>query len=222
MLDKALSIIAPHHCYSCGVSGALLCVDCKNNIKDDVFFNCMSCGVGGFIKNGVCSSCKNIISRAWVVGVRDGELKELINDYKFSNLYAAHETLADVLAELLPHLPESVVLVPIPTIRRHIRQRGYDHIDLLVRRVSSLTGAEVSKSLVRANNAVQLGAGKRQREAQAKIAFKPGGELNTDKIYLLVDDVVTTGATMRNAAKVLREAGATEVWAAAIVRQPLD
>lgn len=222
MIDNTLSIIAPHHCYSCGVLGTLLCVNCKNDIKDDVIFNCLSCGVGGFVQNGVCNSCKTIINRAWTGGLRDGVLKNLIDDYKFDNLYAAHVPLADILVDLLPHMPDNAVIVPIPTIRHHIRLRGYDHIDLLVRRVSSYKGIAVSKSLVRANNAVQLGATRKKREQQAEIAFKSGHRLDPSKIYILLDDVVTTGATVRSAARVLRNAGATEVWATALVRQPLD
>ncbi|RYF28401.1 MAG: hypothetical protein EOO17_04860 [Chloroflexi bacterium] len=69
---------------------------------------------------------------------------------------------------------------------------------------------------------MQRHATKSQRRKQASRAFTCKSELSTDTTYLLLDDVVTTGATMEYAAKCLRDAGAGDVWVAAIARQPLD
>jgi predicted amidophosphoribosyltransferase len=60
------------------------------------------------------------------------------------------------------------------------------------------------------------------RQIQASRAFGVRGALQEDAVYLLVDDVVTTGATFHHGTKALFEAGAGVVWAAAIARQPLD
>jgi len=67
-----------------------------------------------------------------------------------------------------------------------------------------------------------LGATKRAREIQAAAAFAARGSIDTDQPYLLIDDVYTTGATIRHAAQQLVDAGASAVWVAVICRQPLD
>ena len=69
---------------------------------------------------------------------------------------------------------------------------------------------------------MQRGATAAQRRQQARKAFRVEGVIDPDSIYLLVDDVVTTGATIREASKQLREAGAKEVWVAVLARETLD
>jgi len=69
---------------------------------------------------------------------------------------------------------------------------------------------------------MQRGAGRRTRTEQAKKAFQCATSLDPKAIYILVDDVITTGATVKYAAKTLLDAGASTVWVASISRQPLD
>lgn len=77
-------------------------------------------------------------------------------------------------------------------------------------------------SLSRATTTRQRDAGRRARTAQAKVAFVCKEKLDSDAIYLLLDDVVTTGATLKYAAKTLKDSGARTVWVASISRQTLD
>jgi predicted amidophosphoribosyltransferase len=146
----------------------------------------------------------------------------LVNRYKFDNARSAYVPLGDLLLATLPDLPANTVIVPIPTIRTHIRQRGYDHTLLLAQYVAKKRGLAVSRPLRRQTATVQRGADRKQRLAQAKAAFVVDTGLSSDVPYLLIDDVVTTSATMLYGAKALRQAGATTIWAAAIVRQPFD
>jgi competence protein ComFC len=76
--------------------------------------------------------------------------------------------------------------------------------------------------LYRVSNTKQRDATRKKRMAQAKVAFAFKGVINEDTNYLLVDDVVTTGATIYYAAETLRMAGARHIWVAAIARQTLD
>src|SRR5688572_17137289 len=132
MLDRLFSTIAPHLCYHCGEIGAILCDYCKYNIIDDSFTNCIICA-GQAQKLGVCQEHATAYSKAWCVGERSDVLKRVIDDYKFQGLYAAHYTLAGLLAEVTPLLPSECVVVPIPTSAVHIRQRGFDHTFLIAR-----------------------------------------------------------------------------------------
>lgn len=217
MLDILLSHLAPHLCYSCGRIGSILCDNCKYDITEEPFSACVMCNEV-FSVNGLCSKCKAFFTHVWCVGERRDTLLRIIDDYKFENVKAAHKTLASLLSGRIGILPPSAVVTSIPTIPSHIRQRGYDHASLLAKELARQQNLRYTPLLKRLTTAEQRGASKKQRYAQAKQAFaaKPvsGG------IYLLVDDIVTTGATLNFGAKALLDAGADEVWAAVIARQP--
>lgn len=153
---------------------------------------------------------------------RTGPLAALIDNYKFHNARAAYRPLAELLLERLPELPANTVVVPIPTISRHIRQRGYDHMALIGRLVSARRDWTYSPVLRRLTNTTQRGAGRVQRLRQAASAYRTEAALDPTRPYLIVDDVVTTGATLNAAVQALRHAGATTVYVVAIARQPLD
>ncbi len=222
MLDTLLSFVAPHHCCGCGETGTLLCDNCKYDIMSEPFEACIACGKGLVSRNGLCGVCKVPYQRAWCVADRRDHLQRLIGNYKFTNARAAYMPLAQLLSDRLPELPAETVIVPIPTINSHIRQRGYDHMGLIARRLAHLRALSVDISLQRITNTTQRGSGMRERAKQAKAAFMCAKQLDDKKIYLLIDDVVTSGATVKYAAQTLLDAGASTVWVASISRQPLD
>lgn len=222
MIDNIIALAAPHLCSGCGIEGDALCPNCKYDIISEPFEHCAACGKGLPRSNGICSLCDMQYSRAWCVANRRDALRNLISDYKYRNVKAAHKHLADLLDEHLPELPENTVIVPIPTINSHIRRRGYDHMLLIARRLAKLRKMPLSTHLERANSYTQQSSGRAKRIEQAKNAFRCSYALDKNKIYLVVDDVVTTGSTVNYASKTLREAGASEVWVASISRQTLD
>ncbi|MDB5186542.1 MAG: putative amidophosphoribosyltransferase [Candidatus Saccharibacteria bacterium] len=221
MIDTLLSYIAPHLCCGCGKIGALLCDDCKYNINNDASVLCIACGIGAS-DTGICKTCDVAYTRAWCVGERSGVLQRLIGDYKFQNMYAAYRPLALLLIEHIDQLPSTTVVVPIPTVASHVRERGYDHTLLLAKQVAKHRDIRLRQVITRTNSSRQRGASGVQRVAQAKVAFKVTGKINPAVPYLLIDDVVTTGATIKYAAEALRAAGATQIWVAVIARQLLD
>ena len=110
----------------------------------------------------------------------------------------------------------------MPTVRAHIRERGYDHALRLARYVANSRHLPLEQPLQRVTTTVQRGADRKQRLMQAETAFRVAIPLRDNIPYLLLDDVVTTGATLQFAAKTLKSAGATTIWAAAVARQPLN
>jgi len=221
MIDTLLSQVAPHLCCGCGKIGSLLCDNCKYDINNDLFTQCLSCR-GAADETGVCHHCNLPYERAWCVGERSGVLQRLVGDFKFQNMYTAHIPLAQLLDERMSELPPNTIIVPVPTVASHIRERGYDHTLLIAKHIAKRRGLKVQTLLVRATNTKQREASRKDRLTQAKAAFAFKGSVDESTCYLVVDDVVTTGATMYYAAEALRAAGAKHVWAAAIARQTLD
>ena len=113
-------------------------------------------------------------------------------------------------------------IVAIPTIAKHIRQRGFDHMLLVARELSKLSGLPVNtKLLTRADNVSQhtLSAVdrrkliKRSLVLRRKIAVVPS-------TVILIDDIWTTGSTLSTAAALLRQIGVQKIIAVAILKQP--
>lgn len=220
MIDTLLAFLAPHLCFGCGQIGTLMCPSCKENIVSDISEHCIVCErqTGVYL----CNNHADLIEQGWYIASRTGPLERLIDAYKFENAKAAYRPLAELLRARLPDLPKETVIVPIPTISRHIRQRGYDHVQLVARELGAQLGLRVRPCLRRATTTKQRDASRCQRELQAKQAFAVRDEVRPDVPYLIIDDIATTGATLRHAAQVLRDAGARRIWVAAIARQPLD
>ena len=120
-----------------------------------------------------------------------------------------------------------IVLVPLPTIRKHIRERGFDHTlrlcfeleDFLQKRLDDFgISVEYQSLLVRKNKTVQVGKEKKERVKQAEKAYgiREGVKLDMNTLYILVDDVTTTGASLAAAKKILQ---AKQVWAAVLMKE---
>lgn len=218
MIDVLLAIVAPHLCSGCAKVGTLLCEHCKYDIKQAPFLGCLLCGMAS--RDGICSSHGVSYDKAWIVGKRQGTLQRLIGGFKFKNMKAAARRLAELLDERLPLLPADTMVVPIPTAPAHIRERGYDHMLLVARYFALLRNLPLSQVIGRNTMATQHHSNRRTRISQAQSAFRTVGGVSSAVTYLLLDDVVTTGSTIGEASRVLKEAGASSVWVGAIARQP--
>jgi ComF family protein len=220
MLDSALSIIAPHHCCGCDAIGSLLCGNCKYNISIEQKMICIVCHKPTG-QTWLCDNCITPYEKVWVVGDRDGPLQRLIGLYKFERAKSAYQPLGDLLLGVLPELPEGTVIVPIPTTSARIRERGYDHMLLVAKYIARKRGLRCQQLVRRKTNTKQRHSSAEQRNLQAKLAFNVRCEIDPTIPYLLIDDVITTGATIKYASLELRKSGAKHVWVAVIARQVL-
>lgn len=219
MFDKLISIIAPHYCCGCDKIGALLCVDCKNNIIDERERFCIACCAPTSVMS-LCGNCNVLYEKAWAVGFRDGVLQRVIGDYKFQRMLGAYKDLGDLLLGTIPDLPNNTIIVPIPTATNHIRERGYDHMLVIAKYFAKERGLSCQKLISRKTNTKQRQSNADKREEQAKHAFKINADvIDKDVPYLVLDDVMTTGATIKYACKLLKQSGAKHIWVALIARQ---
>ena len=221
MLDDLLRVLAPHHCSGCGQIGTLLCGNCKYHITSEPYARCIVCLRPSHGDN-LCTKCRPGFELAWCVAERRDALTELIDGYKFDRRRAAYRPIADLLDASLPEFPDDLVVVPIPTVRQHVRQRGYDHARLIAKRFARLRHLRLRPLLSRASHHTQRGASRALRMKQAAEAFRVSGALDPSATYLLIDDVYTTGATRIYATRALKAAGARHVWIAIVARQTLD
>ena len=218
LLDSLLQLIAPHSCLGCSSEGALLCSGCMDRLVDSQP-ECYFCRQP-MPSSLTCTSCYARAGlRQVVVGtLYDGVAELLVKRLKFSGAQAAVSPMVRYLSSLV-RPTDQIVVVPVPTATTRVRRRGYDQAVLLARSFARKQGCAYLSCLQRRGQTHQVGADRRQRLAQLQGAFavlRPPSIQG--KSILLIDDVLTTGATFEAAAQVLLAAGAAQVSGLAFAR----
>ncbi|NDC94858.1 ComF family protein [bacterium] len=220
MIDSLLNILAPHVCVACGSEGCLLCAACgKKCISHDS--TCFFCGLA-VINNELCWACQSRYRLATLtsVGWYNQELKAAVQAYKFGAKKGGAKSLALLLGQVGGNTDDHVITY-IPTSARHIRQRGFDHTKVLARAYAARVALPCTTTLARTNNSRQLGSSKTARHSSVKGAFVAKcPHTFAGKDVILIDDVITTGSTLSEAAKVLLQAGAKSVHALVLAKTP--
>ena len=220
--SRILDLVAPFSCRSCGRLGSLLCECCKKHNIQSMPKICPRCR-----KSYKICSC---MDKIFAVSFREGVMMKLVEDYKYKSIRKTAEVLAEMLDVAIPQEFEEgreVAVVPLPTIGKHIRERGFDHTLLLAKELARRRGWKVERVLTRKNKTVQVGANEEARKRQAKSAYEVVGgcksgslRLNGQKTFLLIDDVWTTGASMEAAILAIKKAGASCVASAVLLIPP--
>lgn len=211
IFDSFLSILAPHECLGCCAEGSLLCDKCSQILVNvpERCYRCRKVSPGWL----TCAACRkqSKLRRVSVATVYSGVAKNIVWKLKFAGAQAAAKQLATRMALLIE--PESTMLiVPVPTATSRIRRRGYDQATLLAKELATITGLKYVSCLARVNQAHQVGASRSLRLKQLANAFRvTKQELLVGANILLIDDVITTGATLEAAAICLRAAGAHKI-----------
>lgn len=216
-----LDLLAPHSCRGCGRTGHALCNRCKNDIILSHVNHCPNCKASS--PTGQCQKCKSL-PPIFTVGDRTDLINTLIHDFKYNSTHTLAKPLADILHNILPTFEGPTVIVPLPTIDRHIRERGLDHTYLIAKHLTKLRHYQVQKLLIRYHDTVQVGADRKTRLTQAKSAYilNPKPTIDLDATYILFDDVWTTGASIKAAIKILQKAGIQKIVVAILAVSRLD
>jgi ComF family protein len=220
IFESVIDIFAPHSCVECGLEGALVCDGCQMGVyMAESQSHCVTCDTPTAPSTFLCEACASSsdVHHIWAIGPHVGSLERLIEMVKFQRARAAALQLATGLNYTLPPLASATTIMAIPTATSRIRQRGYDQVQEIAKHLSRLRNVQRANGLERQHGLRQVGADREQRRRQAQTAFSPAPVLATlarDTPILLVDDVLTTGATIFAAAAVLQSQGFTNVAAA--------
>jgi predicted amidophosphoribosyltransferase len=150
-----------------------------------------------------------------------GAIKELVDLYKFEHNREAATRIAQLLDATLPQLAADTVVCYIPDIPAHRRARGTDHMKVIAMKFAKARKLSTLPLLQRQTYYSQRGLTKVERLKRQEGAFIAKKSPDTEHC-LLLDDVYTTGATIRSGVVALREAGIDHVYVGLVARQPLD
>jgi ComF family protein len=231
--ESFLDLIYPRYCPFCEQKiaqvGKYLCDVCFNQLEI-VKEGCRKCG--GAIEKGSkitsrCNRCKRKIfyfNRAVAVGEYKGKFRDLILQIKFFHNAYLIKFLAGLLVEKLRRqdfIDFIDIMVPVPLSRMKLLQRGYNQAELLAYIVSKRLRIKLSRdNLIKVRETPpqsSLSDEQRQKNVVNVFRVKNHREFN-GKNVLLIDDVLTTGATASECAKILKRAGAKVVYLAVVAR----
>jgi len=228
LAGELLTLLFPPACSACATLlelDAPFCEPCTLATEPVPLPGCPRCAEP-LEQPGVCSRCLRAppsFRAARAAFVHTGPLARAIHRFKYEGHSELALPLARALAEAsrewLGSLGGEPVLVPIPLHHRRLIRRGYDQAALLARALARATGLPVRSTLLRRIRATrrQVGLTEAQRTENVHRAFSARGSLPGGPV-VLVDDVLTTGATARGACEALREVGTRWVYVLTLAR----
>lgn len=220
VLEAGIGWLTPPTCVGCEAEGSSLCIACSTSEILPFGQRCFGCNKLND-RSKTCSACraKDAPNFVWVSTDHEGLAKDLIQKYKFGHQRTAANAIAEIMAGTLLFQnsdaqmeSKNYLLVPVPTASSRTRQRSFDHTSLLAEKLSKRFGLVAKVAVGRLGQAQQVGASRHLRIIQAKDTYyvKQRSYIQGRNI-LVIDDVVTTGATLSAVAKTLRTAGARSV-----------
>jgi ComF family protein len=175
---------------------------------------------------GRCLSTPPAFQRTLFAYAYCGPVAELIQQFKFNETLILSQLLADMIVSRIKNtdFPLPDVLIPVPLHQDRLKQRGFNQSLELARHVGKALEIPVNNSLLLRTRATpkQSGLNRKAREKNIRGAFKVktrnASALMNGKHLALIDDVITTGSTTREAARVLQRAGATQISVIAVAK----
>jgi ComF family protein len=234
------SLLFPSDCRICRaplttIARIPVCEPCLAQIRPLDGLLCRICGEKLFISVanstegalcGICRRAEPHFRRAVAYGVYEGALRDLVHLFKYQGTRPAGKLLGKLLDQAVRtmELPDAVIVVPVPLWSGKRNARGFNQAEAIARSFLALQSSSSiqldTAILVRTREtASQTGLTRHQRRANVRGAF---AVVRPEKIkgrsILIVDDVMTTGTTAGECARVLRRAGAKEVFVATVAR----
>lgn len=231
-VGELLDLLLPAACPLCGNllgrgTTADFCPDCRSAIPALPSPRCSRCALPFATEGGVdhlCAVClrepQPDFFRVHAAGCYAGLLRQAVQRFKYSGDIGLDRPLANLLADRLdPPLAE--LLVPVPLHSGRLRARSYNQSLLLARCLGRRLGLPVAPGMLCRTRPTppQQGLAAAVRRSNLRGAFALGEDPRERRI-LLVDDVLTTGSTVRECARVLMAGGAAAVEVAVVARAP--
>lgn len=220
---QAMDWIYPPYCGGCGNLGDNWCQSCQ---KQAILVPDLVCQICGDVipKPGLCKDCAAIrpffnSARSW--SFFDGPVRNILHSLKYKQNIGLGYVLAFHLAETkIPFLKEFDIIIPVPLSRERFAERGYNQAAMLAFPLSLILQKKYQPGGLKKvlETKTQVGLNIQERQVNIKNAFHSNPKIVKGKSILLIDDVMTTGATLNECGRALLSSGAIEVNALTLAR----
>ena len=231
--SEVLDLIYPRWCKICDIrlsQGSIVCF-CKSCWDEIKFINppyCKKCGIPYPLAQNsdsfVCGNCinnKSYISKIRAIGIYDGVLRKAIHEFKYKGKSKLGFHLANLMIkkikenqEIIEFLKDVSFIIPVPLHRSKLKEREYNQSEILANLISKEIDIPVENNIIKRIKVTrpqsELKEEERQKNVKGVFEVKRNEKIE-GKILLLIDDIVTTGATVEECAKVLIKSGANEI-----------
>ncbi len=234
-LCSLVDLFLPAACPFCGTplgegDHATLCNDCLSGIAPLPQARCPLCALPYITEHGTAHLCGDCLSkpppfsRVDALGIYDGVLRSAIHRFKYQGAISLDQPLAGLLRQTLEERTDfspPELIVPVPLHFSRLRERTYNQALLLARKLGRHWGTPTAaRRLLRTRpSEAQQGLSASERQLNLKEAFALSAPLQGERV-LLIDDVMTTGATAKECSRTLLCGGASEVTVAVLARAP--
>lgn len=213
-----LSLIMPIECLGCGTESDWICRDCRRNIQAQREELCFC---GKVATDGLCAKHREKLGLdglTTLFSYAEPAIRELIHQVK----YRGHTDAVTFFAHLyqkkvLARLPrDEWVVTAVPLSKERQRKRGFNQSALFAKQLAEPVYDYVELLIKKRVTLPQVKLNKTQREKNLLRSFAVKTGSVVPEQVILVDDVITSGSTLKEAAKVLRKAGVQQIWALTI------
>lgn len=230
-----LNILFPINCFSCGKSGYYLCPACVKKIDRHTNRGCFFCK-NPTLSGEICLACREKKSLDKILSFcyySDPKIQKIIQEIKYNSVFLATRDISHLIAQLIfenkkKYSPLNSLLVPVPMYPRKERRRGFNQTILLAETVSKITKIPVALNLLKktvATHSQMKIKQKTKRLLNLKNSFVVNNRSISPLLFrkkiLLIDDVITTGATFISCSYVLKRAGFKEIIGLTVAAQTI-
>lgn len=199
---------------------AKILISLKDELLDIIYPPKKSCIICESEFTGICPLCKSKIKRVkeydgvLSYGYYNGVLKKLILEFKYNKNFVAGSILVELLCDLIREINIDIdYIVYIPSSRKTIKDRGFNQCEYLAKEIKKNLDIRVCNDIVKNKNTKEqklLSKEERYKNIKGAFSLKTDKNIRNKKI-LLIDDVMTTGATLYECEKILKENGALSI-----------
>lgn len=210
LTETLLGLLFPDRCATCDRPGSLFCSDCQAGLRPYPDHKLTVEDVDG----------NHYLDGATVAFVFEGPLRKAVHHFKYQRVRRMAAPLGDLLTHHLCKYPMPAdAIVPVPLHPKRLAERGFNQSGELARHISRTHGVPAIAGLVRKRDTEhQARLNLQERQQNVRDAFVWSGRKAPPRRVLLLDDVLTTGATVNACAQALRQAGVQEVRVLALAR----